>query len=234
MSHSKPSSWLASLAGSLAIGVLTPFIHSPTSALADAHVGGQPDAVRVEAHQSSVEEVLNALGAVFKVRYRTSTALTELISGTYEGSLRQVVASVLDRYDHVVKNSDEGIEIIVYKLNKGTAPVSVPASSRAIAQSAKGPPPSPARPGPVVAPWPPPPPPNQDPVVSMLDTAARSQIPPAGGPGNNIASGSNTGPAQGAPSTQAPLPGPADVAQMTRSASSQLDSLRAALSRLPH
>src|SRR5215831_2931206 len=81
---------------------------------AEAHITGEPDAVRVEARDSRVEEVLVALGASFGLQYRSASALSRRVSGTYEGSLRRVVTRLLDGYDFVMKTGSDGIEVTVY------------------------------------------------------------------------------------------------------------------------
>lgn len=81
---------------------------------AETRVTGEPDAVRVEARDSRVEEVLVALGASFGLQYRSTSALSRRVSGTYEGSLRRVVTRLLDGYDFVMKTGSDGIEVTVY------------------------------------------------------------------------------------------------------------------------
>ncbi len=54
-------------------------------------------------------------GASFGLRYRSTAPLGRRITGTYEGSLQRVVASLLDGYDFVVKTSTEGVEVVVYR-----------------------------------------------------------------------------------------------------------------------
>src|SRR5262249_13031646 len=81
---------------------------------AETRVTGEPDAVRVEARDSRVEEVLVALGASFGLQYRSPSALSRRVSGTYEGSLRRVVTRLLDGYDFVMKTGSDGIEVTVY------------------------------------------------------------------------------------------------------------------------
>jgi hypothetical protein len=215
---------------------------------ADVTVIGDPEAVELDAQDASVEDALNALRASFGVRHRSWVALTQTVSGSYRGSLRHVIAKLLDRYDYVTKASAGAVEVVVFSAHPGVAvgahaykapplatkrPIEVEKPSAAAARptTLAAPPvmsaaPSQA-PGPVVAPWPPPPPPNQNPVVGMLDSVARSQIPPSGGavPG--------TVPQTGETPMPASPPAPADIAQTVRNAASALDSLRNALARLP-
>jgi hypothetical protein len=189
---------------------------------------------------------LNALGDAFPVRHRSSVALTQTASGIYRGTLRQVIAKLLDQYDYLTKISGGTIEIVVFGAHPGTALAAQQSKAPSLAAKAEPGTGSAAAPrptgssaapvtsaapsqanGPVVAPWPPPPPPNQNPVVGMLDSVARSQIPASGGavPG--------TVPQLSEPPMPTGAPTSADIAQTTRNAASALDSLRGALSRLP-
>jgi hypothetical protein len=84
------------------------------SVRAEARVTGQPDNVRVEARDSSVEEVLAALGASFGLRYRSTASLGRRITGTYAGSLQRVVTRLLNGYDFVMKTDSGSVEVAVY------------------------------------------------------------------------------------------------------------------------
>src|SRR5262245_32577714 len=101
---------------------------APTSLLAEAQVQGSPEAVRIETQNSSIEEVLAALGNAFDLRYRSSAKLAKQLSGTYEGSLQRVVARVLEGYDFVLRNNKGKIEITVLGI-RGAAPATAVASS---------------------------------------------------------------------------------------------------------
>jgi len=104
---------VATLAAALAI--------IPTSALAGAKVSGSPEAVSIEAQNTSIEEILAALGHEFNVHYRSSADLKTQITGTYEGSLRHVVTRILEGHNFIVKSSPGGIEVTV--LGTENAPV---------------------------------------------------------------------------------------------------------------
>jgi hypothetical protein len=81
----RPATIIALLAILTAIGSIT--------ARAEVLVEGNATALRVYARESQVAEVLSALGGM-QVRVRTSIALDKVVSGTYSGSLRQVLARV--------------------------------------------------------------------------------------------------------------------------------------------
>jgi hypothetical protein len=75
---------------------------------AEVRVAGPIDSVRVEARDASVHEALAALSATFGLRVHTSAALDQPVSGTYQGSLQQVVARLLTGRDYVVTYSSAG------------------------------------------------------------------------------------------------------------------------------
>jgi hypothetical protein len=85
------------------------------AAWAGTEVQGQPDAMHVRAEHASTSEVLAALAASFKLTYKLPPNVNRNLNGLYSGSLRLVLERILDGTDHVVKNSDDGIEVIVLR-----------------------------------------------------------------------------------------------------------------------
>jgi hypothetical protein len=86
---------------------------APTSAMAGAKVSGSPEAVSLQAQNSSIAEIFEALGHDFNIYYRSSIELQNHITGNYEGSLRHVMTRILEGYNFVVKTSPGQIEVIV-------------------------------------------------------------------------------------------------------------------------
>jgi hypothetical protein len=100
----------------VALALLLPDVTTP--AHAEAAVKGPITAVQVEARDSSVAEVLTALGAAYNVRYRTSIDLSRPVIGSFKGPLPTIIARVLKDYDYVVKRSAaDRIEVIVVKFS---------------------------------------------------------------------------------------------------------------------
>jgi hypothetical protein len=98
----------------------------PTPVRAETQVAGEADALNVEAHDATVQEILDALSASFGLQYRTSTDLSRSASGTYKGSLREVITRLLDGYDFVVRKSDDHVEIAIIG-SSGMTPAAVAA-----------------------------------------------------------------------------------------------------------
>ncbi len=190
-----------------------------SAAHAEARVTWQADIIRLEARDAPVSEVLMALGATYELR----SDLGQPLTGTYAGSVREVISHVLAGYDYVVESSDGRLAVIIYGMSNPTpsAPTATAAAQNVAQNNAKLAPAASAadtatassKGVPVVATLPPPPPPNQAPVAAMLGTAALSQI-----PGNAAAA----------------APAPVDMAALTRGAASSLQSLVAALNNVPH
>jgi hypothetical protein len=88
---------------------------APVPARAEITISGGPAAIRLEASEASLEEILLALHASFNFRYRTSAVLDDAISGTYSGPLAHVAAQLLDRYDFIMRVSAEKLEISVLR-----------------------------------------------------------------------------------------------------------------------
>jgi hypothetical protein len=92
-------------------GVLLAALHC-NCVRAEIRLQGQADDVRVEARDASVAEILAALGERFALRYR-GTPGGGVITATFEGPLRHVVARVLVGYNYVIADHRDGLEVIV-------------------------------------------------------------------------------------------------------------------------
>ena len=74
---------------------------------AEAIVSGADNNLTIEARDTSLQDVLNALGAKFDLRVRGLSSLNRQVEGRYEGSLRAVVTRLVNGYDYVLK-TDSG------------------------------------------------------------------------------------------------------------------------------
>jgi hypothetical protein len=122
---------------SAAIALGVALAAAPSAALAAAQVRGSPEALTVEAKNTSVEEVLKALSGAFGVHYRSSVNLQTPVTGNYEGSLQRVMKRVLEGYSYFVKIGDGRIDLTVLDAPR-TAPSTVaPALVRVVAPPAE-------------------------------------------------------------------------------------------------
>ena len=64
---------------------------APTPVLAEMQVRGSPEAVRIEARDTPVEEILAALSRAFGRHHELPASLDMRLSGTYTGSLSRMV-----------------------------------------------------------------------------------------------------------------------------------------------
>jgi len=81
---------------------------------AEVSVRGDKAAVRLEASKAPLSEVLFALESAFPIRHRTSVPLDQSISGTYRGSMRQVLSRLLGGFNYYIADTTEGgIDITV-------------------------------------------------------------------------------------------------------------------------
>ena len=97
--------------GAFLVGALV-VLSSPVTN-AETRLTGQVDAVRLEARDASIEDVLTALGATYGLRFSTQTPLGAHITGTFTGPLLKVVARVLEGYDYVSKSTNGAVEVAV-------------------------------------------------------------------------------------------------------------------------
>jgi len=93
------------------VGVVLAVLHSQP-VCAQIRVQGPVEHVRLEAHGATVEEILAVLRAHFDLRY-SGPALNRRVTATYEGSLRTILARVLDGYDYVIEPKGDNIEVSV-------------------------------------------------------------------------------------------------------------------------
>jgi hypothetical protein len=96
-----------------ALAMLLLIYGAQTTAVAKVRIEGNAAAVRVSTSQDTIADVLSALGAAFKVRYRTAVPLSATAGSTYSGSVRQIIARLLDSYNYIVKIDQETTEVIV-------------------------------------------------------------------------------------------------------------------------
>lgn len=106
---------------------------APMSALAAPSISGTPQSVVINAQNSSVEEILAGLSHEFKLQYRSSADLGNKVTGSYAGSLRQVLGRILKGYNFILATSAKGIEVTVLGTQGGSAPhtATVPAKPAA-------------------------------------------------------------------------------------------------------
>lgn len=97
---------------------------------AETRVTGTRDALEVEAQGSSIEEVLKLLASRFGLRYRSEATLDRAVTGTYQGSLRQVAAQLLRDFDYVAKTNADTVEFIILREAKPAGSVPVPVVTR--------------------------------------------------------------------------------------------------------
>jgi hypothetical protein len=111
------------------------FAIATTPALAELRVRGSAEAVRIEARDSSLEEILAALNRTFNMHYQSSANLDKRLSGTYSGPLSRVLARILGGYNFVLKTDNGSIALTVLG-----PPGATPASSapRVVRQPAEG------------------------------------------------------------------------------------------------
>jgi hypothetical protein len=210
-------------------------VAAPKLAFAETQVQGSPDAVRIEAQDSPIENVLTALGGAFDLRYRSSTNLDKKVTGTYQGPLRRVVARVLEGYNFVLSTKNGRVEVTVLGAQNSTSVAAAKIPNPATAKAAASPPPAASSVPSKIAQAPalPVSPPaavantkiadavDQPSVTAMLSAAANSQLLNSKDPVSLNASGP-TG-----------IPAPAEIAALARRAGADLGVLRASLDRLP-
>jgi hypothetical protein len=166
----------------------------PMLALADAQVSGKPDAVSVKAQDASVEEILVALANGFDVQFRSSADLEKRITGTYQGSLQQVVTRVLSGYDFFVKSGEKGLEITLLGSGKTIAGVGAPSEVARRADATTEPSPAATEQSVAANPAERPVPSSGGPIPTKTSAEGPRPMPPASGSAPSPVPGPATGP----------------------------------------
>jgi hypothetical protein len=125
----------SSVVAALVAGLAAPSI----TAMAAPQVSGSPQNVSIDAQNSSLKDILSALGKQFNIHYQSKANLDKQLTGTYEGSLRRVVARLLEGYNFIITTNQDMIEVTVLgtqSLQTGGAPSPI-TGSNAAAQTAQ-------------------------------------------------------------------------------------------------
>ncbi len=99
--------------------IIASILLAPIAAHAEFQIEGSVSELRIEAAQTSIEEIFSALSAVYGVTISATVLPDQQVSGVYTGSLQRVVAQLLDRYDYVLAVSPEKIEITFLGVRNG-------------------------------------------------------------------------------------------------------------------
>jgi len=113
----------------LVLAVLSVAVTLGASALgsrAEVSIRGDRAVVHVEASKARLFEVLSALESAFPIRHRTSVPLDRSISGTYRGSVRVVLARLLDGFNYYIAETAEGVMEITVVGRPGAEVVAAP------------------------------------------------------------------------------------------------------------
>ncbi len=129
----------SSNAGIRAATLLASLAIATTPALAELRVRGSADAVRIEARDSSVAEILSALSRTFNMHYQSPANLDKRLSGTYTGPLSRVLGRILDGYNFVLKTDNGSIALTVLGPPGATAAVAASSAPRVVRKPAEGP-----------------------------------------------------------------------------------------------
>jgi hypothetical protein len=100
---------------------------APTSVRAELQVRGNAQAVRIEARDTPVEEILAALDRALGMHYQLLVNLDKRVSGTYVGPLPRVLARILDGYNFILKTDNGSIAVTI--VGTPDAAAAAPASS---------------------------------------------------------------------------------------------------------
>jgi hypothetical protein len=84
-----------------------------TSIHAEVAIAGGADSLQLKASKATVREAIDALSTKFKFRYSPSAILDSPLDGTYRGSLRQVLARLLQGCSFVATEHSDRINAVI-------------------------------------------------------------------------------------------------------------------------
>jgi hypothetical protein len=84
-----------------------------SAAQAAASVQTIADTLVLKTEQVSLKEALDVLASKFAVTYQIPSDLDTRVSGTYTGTLNQVLARLFDGFNYMITRTDERTDIIV-------------------------------------------------------------------------------------------------------------------------
>jgi hypothetical protein len=76
-------------------------------------IQGDAGAMRLDARHMPIADVFAALKTTYGVSYDSWIVLDDDINGTYSGSLRRVIARLLDGYNYVIKQNDGKLDVTI-------------------------------------------------------------------------------------------------------------------------
>ena len=94
-------------------------------AAAAPEIRGTASEMQLQAQEASVREILDALARSFNLTYQLSSGVNRTVSGRYSGSLRQVLARILDGHSYIIRETPDGTEVLVLGI-ASTASVAEP------------------------------------------------------------------------------------------------------------
>lgn len=106
---------------------------SGESAEAQVCLSGTPERVVLTTNDATLAEILTELRSVFDVEIKLQGGTARKFTGTYIGSVRQVLSRLLRGEDYVLRSTAEGIGMLLLGMsasNSAAAPPSLVAASQ--------------------------------------------------------------------------------------------------------
>jgi len=177
-----------------------------STAIASTSVSGTADSVTVDAQNTSIKDVLSALGQKFRLQVDSTANLDKQISGSYHGSLGRVVARLLEGFNFIVRTNQGELEVTVLGTESRQTINGAAGQGSAAPPPAASPPTNAAAAGTVAAATPVP--------ATTQATPASQPAPKASASGLSqfafkVADGAGPVPTPGAATTGGPVPKPA-------------------------
>jgi hypothetical protein len=98
---------------------------APMSARAEVKFEGTANQLRITTNHDAIADVLAGLSTNFDLKHQSAIRLDAPAQASYSGSVRQVIARLLDGYNYVIRTDRNALEVIVIG-GRGEKPIPAP------------------------------------------------------------------------------------------------------------
>jgi hypothetical protein len=120
----------------LATAVILAWCLSCGRSAAEVRLSGMPDRMVLRASDATMPEILAALHSAFDLEVKLNGTTARRFTGTYLGSMRQVLSRLLAGEDYVLRSAADGIVVRLLG-NSASDGAAVPSSLPAAAQGSR-------------------------------------------------------------------------------------------------
>jgi hypothetical protein len=81
--------------------------------VAEARLSGTQDRTVLETNNAPLSEIVSALQNTFAIKVTLTGVITQKFTGTYSGSIRQIISHLLTGKDYILRADSDGVSIVL-------------------------------------------------------------------------------------------------------------------------